>query len=849
MKKVVLICGLILSTLVGSAQPTFRNYTHDLSYFIPKTLTLTGKSVTLDGNYDKSIPAPKDVLGFELGSQHCEWGDVLRYMDALNRASDRVQLRELGRTHEHRPMIQLIISSSKNLAKLEQIKADHLKLSNPKESASLNVEQMPLVSDVVCSIHGNEDSGVNASLALAYLFAASQDAPILEMLDNMVLLLMPGANPDGINNFSVWCNHTRSENMLEDKLLNSVHEPWPRNRGNHYWQNLNRDLLMCQHPEGRVCVSHYLEWLPNLVLDLHEKTGKAGTFFHSPGHPKRLHPYVTQENQALTKVVGDNITSATTPIGARPYSGQQFDDFYLGKSAAYGDVHGSVCLLFEHPNTGQYARLYDKGVLTLAQGIRTQTYATLSALMAGCNMRTKLLNYQREHYQKAAAAANENTVKGFVFHANGDRARAYRLLENLLVHQVKVYHLAKDVKVGKEKFVAGESFIIPLSEQPYYYKTMALWEKLNKDTSYESKIFYDISTWTFPLAYNVTHGDLKSVDGLVGAVAELKFAQGSVIGGKSKVAYTFAATELYSHNILRALMQNGVAVKIGSKPFKAEGQKMGYGSAVVEVANQPINADKLYEVLAEAAKENGVDVYAINNERFATDKLELVNARQPKVAMLVGDGIEGSNCGEVWMLLDKHYGIAPTMISRFPFDSKLLAKHNTLIVVDGSLPKGHKEFGKIRKWVENGGTLITVKEGYKFANFAGLTHIATKEDPSKSGENKLKGAILNASLDTTSPLGWGYNDENLPLMKVGNKVLETPKSESTIVPLCFTKEPYLSGYISQENLDRVVSAPAAMVIKCGKGRVIHFAESITFRSYWYGSSKLMMNAIYFGHLY
>jgi hypothetical protein len=86
-------------------------------------------------------------------------------------------------------------------------------------------------------------------------------------------------------------------------------------------------------------------------------------------------------------------------------------------------------------------------------------------------------------------------------------------------------------------------------------------------------------------------------------------------------------------------------------------------------------------------------------------------------------------------------------------------------------------------------------------------------------------------------------------MKAGNKVFANPKSESVVVPLRFTENPYLSGYITQENLDRVVSAPVAMVIKCGKGRVIHFAESVTFRSYWYGSSKLMMNAIYFGHLY
>ena len=508
-----------------------------------------------------------------------------------------------------------------------------------------------------------------------------------------------------------------------------------------------------------------------------------------------------------------------------------------------------MCLLFEHPNTGQYAKLYDKGVLTLAQGIRTQTYATLSALMAGCDMRAKLLDYQRKHYQKAAVAAKESAVKGFVFHARGDRARLYRLLENLSVHQIEVYRLAKDVKVGKEKFTAEESYIIPIEQQRFFYKTMAVWERLDKDTSYDSKVFYDISTWTFPLAYNVAQAELSSVEGLVGERAGVHFSQGEVIGGKSDVAYTFAATELYSHNILRALMQKGVAVKIARKPFKAEGQKMGYGSAVVEVANQPIDAEQLYNLLTEAAKDNGVDIYAINNAKFSTEKLDLADARKPKVALLTGEGIDGSNCGEVWMMLDKHFGIAPTMLKRFPFNPQLLAKHNTLIVVDGTMPKGHKEFGKVRKWVENGGTLITVKDGYKFANFAGLTHIENIAAPSKSDENKLKGAILNASLDITSPLGYGYNNEYLPIMKTGNKVHANPKSENVIVPLSFTAEPYLSGYITQENLDRVVSAPVAMVVKYGKGRVIHFAESVTFRSYWYGANKLMMNAIYFGHLY
>lgn len=844
--KLIIASFALLLPLVGSAQSKFAEYAHDLSYFIPKTQQMNGTEVALEGKYNSAIPTPKQVLGFELGQQYCDWGNVLRYMEILDKASDRIQIVELGYTCEYRRMIQLIISSPKNLVNLAQIKADHIKLSDPAQSASLDIKQMPLVADITCSIHGNEASGTNASLAMAYHFAASEDAPVLEMLDKMVLLIEPGMNPDGYNNFATWCNYTVGSVRNLDKSSYENSEPWPGNRGNHYYANLNRDLLMCQHPEGRVGVTHYLEWLPNLVLDLHEK-GSGATFFHSPGHPKRLHPYVTTRNQELTGEVGKYISNALTPIGAKPYSGRDFDDLYLGKGAAYGDVHGSVCLLFEQPNSRNYASLFKEGVVvSLPSGIRSQTYASLAALGAGYDMRETLLNHQREFYQKSATAMAENEVKGYIFHARGDKARAYRLLENLAVHQVEVYHLAKDVKVGKEKFLAGESFVIPLENQRHYYMTKAIWEKLGLD-AYQSKKFYDISTWTFPLAYNVAHADLTSVDGLLGERADVTFPEGKIIGEKSTAAYTFEATGLYSFNLIRALLLEGVGVKIARKPFKAEGHKMGYGSAVVEVADN--NSDKVYNILTKAAKENGVDVYALSKP-LNTEKLDLADAQLPKVAIVTGNGMSGTSVGEIWMMLDNHYGISPTRLTIEAIAKmKSLSKYNVIIVADGVLPRKHQSRTKIQEWAKAGGTLIMTKEAHRAANGTGLTQIKRVAEPEKGVENVIKGMILNATIDTTSPLGYGYTHNELPLMKVGVTAYENPVGENAVVPLRYTANPYLSGYISQVNLDRFASSPAAIVTKCGKGRVIHFADNPVFRSYWYGGNKMFMNAVYFGHLY
>ena len=844
-KKGLLALALTAISLVSFAQPSFNEYPHDLSYFLPKSIQQGSLDVALPGNYNKAIPTPKEVLGFELGERYCEWSDVLHYVEAVDAASERIKVVELGRTHQKRRLVELIITSEANHANLDKIKADHLRLLDPATSAELDIKKMPIVTDITCSIHGKEASGVNAAIALTYLFAASEDAKIKQMLEDMVLLLVPGANPDGINGFATWVNSTAGDLITYDNASREHTEPWPGNRTNHYWANLNRDLLMCQHPESRCLVAHYLDWMPNLVLDLHEQTGP--NFFHSPGHPLRVHPYVTDENQSLTGEVGNYVSKALTPLGAKPYCGRSFDDFYLGKGAAYGDVQGSVCLLFESPNTRNHAYNVKGTLRTFPEGIRNQTFGSLAGLASACDMREKLLTYQRDFYRNSATEAAKSKVQGYLFHANGDKARAYRLLENLAQHQIEVFHLAKDTKVGKELFSAEDSYIIPL-QQRYYFKLKAIWERLGEG-DYKDNHFYDITTWTFPLAYNVTHGEVTSTEGLLGKRAEVVFPEGSIKGGKSSTAYLFDATTLYSCNILRTLLKAGVKVDIATKPFKSSGVKLGYGAGVVEVAGQSLDAEALYNLLTKAAHDNGADIIAAD-DKFNKEKLQLKATRMPKVAMLVGNGVDINNAGEVWMLLEKHYGIAPSRINSDTFDGKGLDKYNVIIISRGVLPRKHKALPRLQKWVENGGTLITIQASYKIANSASLASIKKIDlNDDKTKKNKVYGVILNSTIDPTTPLGYGYTKCDVPLFKHTTTIYDEKNSDLGDVVMRYTANPHLSGWMPQEQLNKFASTPAAFVLKRGSGRVIHLADSPTFRGYWYGTYKIFMNAIYFGHLY
>jgi hypothetical protein len=375
-----------------------------------------------------------------------------------------------------------------------------------------------------------------------------------------------------------------------------------------------------------------------------------------------------------------------------------------------------------------------------------------------------------------------------------------------------------------------------------------VWERLGNDI-YEDLHFYDISTWTFPLAYNVAHAELKSVDGLLGEKASLSFPQGSVVGGKSERGYVIDAVALYSHNVLNALLAKGVVVKIAGKEFKLNKQTMACGSAVVEVANQPISADAIYEILAKATAENGVNVYALD-AKFNCEKLGLKVARMPKVALLVGEGFKGDVCGELWMLLEKHYGIAPLRITANDINKKLLSTCNVLIATHGSLPKKHKAFPAIRQWVSEGGTIITTGTGYYMAARSGMTAIKRIAPPTEKGDKEqIAGAILNAKVDITSPVAYGYTATELPLFRKGPQVYDEAAMKGVIIPARYTDKPHLSGYVSDNNIARIASTPAVMVVKHGEGELIHFADNPIFRSYWFGGAKMLMNAVYFGYLY
>ena len=263
---------------------------------------------------------------------------MVGYLEAVARVSDRVRLEEYASSYEHRTLVVLTVTSPDNQRNLEQIRTEHLRLSEPSVSDSLDLEQMPAVVWMGYSIHGNEASGSNSVPVVVYHLAAAQDKQIEGMLDRTVILIDPSFNPDGLGRFAQWANSHRGKRLVGDPLHREHVEVWPKGRTNHYWFDLNRDWLPSQHPESKGRIRLFHRWKPNVLTDHHEM-GTDRTYFFQPGVPSRNNPLTPKSTYDLTRKMAAYHAKALNKIGSLYYTKEGFDDFYAGKGSTLSLIH------------------------------------------------------------------------------------------------------------------------------------------------------------------------------------------------------------------------------------------------------------------------------------------------------------------------------------------------------------------------------------------------------------------------------------------------------------------------------------------------------------------------------
>ncbi|MBX2841317.1 MAG: zinc carboxypeptidase [Flammeovirgaceae bacterium] len=843
---------LFIFFLFINYQTAFSQF--DLSYYLPS-----------DVEYNKSIPTPKSLIGHEIGEWHLTHDKLINFHKGIAEQSDRILLEQTGETYEGRPQLLLTISSKENLAKIEEIKANHQNLSDPSKSGSMDVQDMPIVIWLGYSIHGNEPSGGNAGPLVAYYLAAAEGKDIDEMLKNTVILLDPCYNPDGFNRFSTWVNMHKGKNLITDPNSREYNESWPGGRTNHYWFDLNRDWLPVQHPESRARVTKFQDWKPNILTDHHEM-GSNATFFFQPGVPQRTNPLTPEKNIELTNKLGEYFAKGMDGINSLYYSKEGFDDFYYGKGSTYPDVQGSIGILFEQASSRGHAQETINGILKFPFTIKNHFTASLATLKGGYELRKEFLNFQKTFYQQATSRANADPVKGYVFKAENDPARIYHFLDILKHHKVKVYELGKSLNIENISFLPENSFIVPL-DQAQYSMVKAIFKT---QTSFKDSLFYDISTWTMPLAFNLDYAEIKDYNNnLLGKeIINPEFPKGNIVGESDGVAYLFRWDGYYTPRALYKLLKNGVKAKVSSKPFsqKINGKTelFSYGTIMVPTGLANKDIANLKSLIEDVAQENGINIY-VSNSGYALNGIDLgsnslKNIPEPKLLMIVGSGVSSYETGEVWHLLDQRFNIPISMVEASKIQNISLTRYNTIVMVNVNYNKLESTGRlKIKEWVKEGGILILQKSA---VNWGTQNDIISLEPQRKekndvetgktyadysndTGARVIGGAIFGANLDITHPIGYGYKKTFLPVFRNSSNMFQ-PHKKPYANPLVYTKSPLLSGYISKRNLASIGETGAVMINNLGKGKVISMVDNANFRAFWFGTNKLFLNALFFG---
>lgn len=803
--------------------------------------------------FNPNIPSPEEFLGYGIGERHTRHDLIVSYLTKLSEVSDRASIYEYGRTHEGRKLVILTITSPENLGNLDQLKSQHLEFTDPAKSPT-NYDDVPIFINLGYNVHGNEPSGGEAAILMAYTLVASNNPEILNYLEKGIIFVDPTINPDGRDRHTQWANMYQGNPLVADPQDAEHNEYWPRGRTNHYWFDLNRDWLLAIHPESRGKLTWYHEWYPNVVTDFHEMGTQSSYFFEPMKDNASLDPIMPKENYVdLNNLFGGYFSKALDSIGSFYFTKEVFDGTYPGYGSSYPDLQGALALLFEQASSRGHKQTTDFGEITFPFTIRNQYISSIATVKAAVENKALLRKYQQDFFKSGIGNASKSRIKGYSFKDEHDPNRVKAFVDKLLLHKIDIYK-------------SGNNFVVPTG-QPQYRMVQTMFETYEK---YRDSVYYDASAWSVANFYNMKYKPVTSLN-LGEKVTSLDNLVKTTPISKSEYAYIIDYNDYNAVAALNHLQSKGLVISSSSKPFTANtsvgSQKFGYGALVIPVSLQKKDANAVYELVQQAQKKYHVPIYAVNSG-YSLQGIDLGSRwisplKKPKAAMIIGDGVRSYEAGEVWHLLDTRVHMPITKIPIRNFGRADLDKYNTLVMVSGGYNFSKKQQEKIKNWVGKGNTLITIGTASKWAVDKKIVEeklIEKEKDSTKTvqrksyvnapedlGKESLGGAIFKVDLDITHPLAFGYNDTSIPVYKNNSVWLAPSKNEYATVAK-YAKDPHIDGFITKKNMEENLKPSASLIVsKLGSGRVVLFADNPNFRGSWYGTNRLFLNALFLGH--
>ncbi|MBX9734478.1 MAG: zinc carboxypeptidase, partial [Chitinophagaceae bacterium] len=541
-----------------------------------------------------------------------------------------------------------------------------------------------------------------------------------------------------------------------------------------------------------------------------------------------------------------------------------------GKGSTYPDINGGVGILFEQASSRGHIQETENGLLTFPFTIRNQFTAALSTLAAARGLRKEMLSYQRDFFRDVDKESNTFPIKSYVIGDAHDKARTNIFIQMLSRHQVEIYPLKQDFSAEGKSFKAGAAYVIPTNQKQYkIIKTV-----FEKTFDYKDSLFYDVTAWTMPLAFGLPYAEVKTGTPAMGDKVE-KIMPMPLNTRHLSNAYAYAIrwNEYYAPQVVNKLQSRGVVAKVATQKFKmivnGKEEAFDFGTIIIPVGLQAANrkGEVLANLIDDCVGNSGVEVIALPTG-LASGGIDLGSAsfvplKTPRIMMFGGTGTSATDVGEIWHLLDVRFNIPVSIVDVERFNNINAGRYTTIIMPSGSynnLDKNAQD--KLRAWVAAGGTLVATEDATKWLSTNGFTKVLFKSADDKkdstaqlpyylrSDETRAKdmaGSLFEAKVDLTHPLGYGYTNPSVSIFK-SNTLFMDKNNGAYDSPVMYTDNPLQSGYLYRGYKNIVKNTAAINVDNIGRGRVISMVDNLNFRAFWLGTSKMFVNALYFGDL-
>jgi hypothetical protein len=813
------------------------------------------------------VTSPEQFLGFKVGMDKklADMFQIIEYFKMLDEQSDRILVQEVGKTTEGNPFIVAFVTSEKNQKNLEKYRRNQQLLADPRQISDDEAEKIiaggKAIVMVNCSLHASEIGASQMSMEMAYDLATKNDPTTREILDNVILLLTPMHNPDGIQMVVEWYRTYVGTEYEGGRM------PWLYQK--YVGHDNNRDWYMFTQVESRLTLKVHNAWHPQVIVDMHQMGSRGARLFVPP----YVDPYEPNVDPILRQQVAMMGTFIATELTAQGKAGVAhstgFDAWTPAR--AYHHYHGGIRILTEAasvsgatPITLRFEDLsasvrepsvkmplpWKGGEWKLRDIVEYDYAAVKAALTNAARLRENWLrNFYRIH--KKAVTRSEPPFAFIVPVEQRDLSTAVKMLNVLMMGAVEIHRASQSFDVEGQTYPAG-SFIVYMA-QPYggFAKTLLerqIYPEIRETPGGPLKTPYDVVGHTLPLlmGVDVVRAD-KPFQVETALLDEINPPKGKLEEVESAYGYAWGHATNDDMVALNRLAAKGHTLFWAAEKFEANGKTYPEGTMIVK------NKEGLEEDIQSIVGELCVQFEGL----WAEPKVKRLGLKEPRVGLYKSWTASMDEGWTRWVL--EQYEIPFASVFDKDIRKGNLNENFDVIVIpdlgEGAIIKGVSEnaippeyaggigeegIKNLDEFAKNGGTVITLNGGSDFA----IKHFHLGVENGVRRLNRkdffIPGSILQVLNDGSHPIAYGY-ERGAALFFRRSPAFIVHEGRSVVK---YPTETLLSGWSTGD--EHLIDKAAIVDVPYGKGKVVLIGFPVVYRGQSHATFRYLFNAIYYG---